>query len=286
MKLTNWHNLCPQSIKMKNIFILLLVFCSCSSPKQVIAPRGSLSGDNALNPTILTYGKLFTALFQQRAAEYRALCFQAYNIARLRLEQALPNTEKLPPAIITDIDETILDNSPYAVHQALLGRDYDQLEWYNWSKLADADTLPGAPSFFKYAASRGVQIFYISNRSESEKMNTLLNLKKYNFPDADTIHLLFRQSTSSKESRRRQVMEHYKVLLLLGDNLGDFSDMFDKKTEDERTKNTNLNSMEFGDRFIVLPNPGYGDWESSFFNYNHFSGAQKDSIIRKTLKNF
>ena len=81
-------------------------------------------------------------------------------------------------------------------------------------------------------------------------------------------------------------MEHYQVLLLLGDNLGDFSDLFDKKTEAERTKNTNINSTEFGSRFIVLPNPGYGDWESSFFNYNHFTGTQKDSIIRKTLKNF
>lgn len=270
---------------MRKIFILFLVFGSCSSTKQVSAPHG-VPSDNAPNPTILTNGKLFTAVFQQHAAEYRALCFQAYNIAQFRLDQALLSTGKLPTAIITDIDETILDNSPYAVHQALLGRDYDQSEWYNWSRLANADTLPGAASFLKYAASRGVQVFYISNRSENEKMNTLLNLKKFNLPDADTSHMLFKQSTSSKETRRRQVMEHYRVLLLLGDNLSDFSDMFDKKTEAERARNTNNNSTEFGNRFIVLPNPGYGDWESSFFNYNHFTSAQKDSIIRKTLKNY
>ena len=110
---------------MRKIFILFLVFGSCSSPKQVSAPH--MLPQEALTSNIITNGKLFTALFQQRAAEYRALCFQAYNIAHLRLDQALQNTGNLPSCIITDIDETILDNSPYAVHQALLGKDYDQL---------------------------------------------------------------------------------------------------------------------------------------------------------------
>jgi 5'-nucleotidase (lipoprotein e(P4) family) len=102
---------------MKKISILLLIiFASCKSTKEVAAISVVVPHN------ILINGKLFTALFQQHAAEYRALCFQAFNIARVRIDQSLQNTSAHPPAIITDIDETILDNSRYDVHQALQGK--------------------------------------------------------------------------------------------------------------------------------------------------------------------
>ena len=267
---------------MKNIIAIMLVtFVSCHTQKQL-----AVSKNKKTVSEILVNGKLFTAAFQQRAAEYRALCFQAFNIAHLRLDQALQHSVTRP-ALITDIDETVLDNSPYAVHQALLRKDYDQTEWYRWSDRALADTLPGAAIFLKYAASKGVEIFYISNRADREKTVTLANLKKFGLPDADTAHLLLKQTTSGKESRRQQVMKTHEIILLMGDNLSDFSSLFDKKGEEERTENTNLFYQEFGNKFIVLPNPGYGDWESSLFKYNNnLTGIQKDSVIRAALKTY
>jgi 5'-nucleotidase (lipoprotein e(P4) family) len=268
-------------MNMRIIFLSALVFlAACSTSKKsalkVSQPVSSMVPD----------GKLFTSVFQQKAAEYKALCFQAYNIARMRLDQYPPSSNK-PLAIITDIDETILDNSPYAVHQALLGHDYDQSSWYEWTVKGAADTVPGAPSFFKYAASKNVTIFYITNRDERERAGTLKNLEKYNLPFADSAHLILRQNASSKETRRQVVASSYEIALLLGDNLADFSNLFDKKTEEERAQNTRNSAAQFGNKFIVLPNPDYGDWESVLYDYNYkLTLAQKDSVLKSRLKGY
>jgi len=172
-------------------------------------------------------GKLWSSLFEQKAAEYRALCLQAYNIARLRLDEALLQPSSKPIAIITDIDETFLDNSPFSVHQALQGKDYEVAAWAEWTAKAMADTLTGALSFYNYAASRNVEIFYITNRRESEKDGTLQNLRRFHFPLADEQHLILRKDVSSKESRRQQVAATHEIVLFLGDNLADFSSLFD-----------------------------------------------------------
>src|SRR5687767_1823034 len=105
-----------------SIVFLLIITSSCTSQRQVATTP-------TLPNNIVVNGKLFTALFQQQAAEYKALCFQAFNIARFRLDEALKDTSSRPRAIITDIDETMLDNSFYAVHQGLKGKDYDGESW-------------------------------------------------------------------------------------------------------------------------------------------------------------
>jgi 5'-nucleotidase (lipoprotein e(P4) family) len=257
--------------------MLMVISASCTATKHPSPP--------VVQPAAVVNGKLFAAAFQQRAAEYKALCFQAYNIARLRLDE-LSSTGSKRRAIITDIDETILDNSPNAVHQALLGKDYDQSAWYEWTTRADADTVPGAPSFLKYASSKGIAVFYITNRNEKERAVTLKNLQKYDLPNADDAHLVLRNDISSKEARRQQVMANYDVVLLLGDNLADFSALFDKKTIGERDQNTTSMAGSFGSRFIVLPNPGYGDWETAIYGYKALTLSQKDSAIRASLKTY
>lgn len=231
-------------------------------------------------------GKLFSSLFHRRAAEYRALCLQGYNIARLRIDGHIAQTNK-PKAIITDIDETILDNSPYAVHQAYKGSEYDSKSWYEWTEKAAADTMPGAAAFLRYAASKNIRIFYITNREEKEKGATIRNLQRFNLPDADDAHFLPKQTTSSKEIRRQQVMQGHEVILLMGDNLADFSSLYDKKTEEERRTNTDILAGDFGKKFIVFPNVNYGDWESSLYKYNYkLTQGQKDSVIRSVLKGY
>ena len=139
----------------------------------------------------------------------------------------------------------------------------------------------------KYAASKNIEIFYITNRDEKERAATLKNLQHFNLPNADEAHLLTRQTTSSKEVRRQQVMKNYEVLLLMGDNLADFSSLFDKKTEEERKINTDISAGEFGKKFIVFPNVNYGDWESSLYKYNYkLTQGQKDSVLKSVLKGY
>lgn len=266
----------------KICFLVIIATASCSAPKNVTTKTTSESD-------LIANGKLFTALFHQQAAEYKALCFQAYNIARLQLDEAIkePIAGK-PKAIVTDIDETVLDNSPYAVHQGLQGKDYETASWINeWTARADADTLAGAHSFFKYAASKNVEVFYITNREDKERKSTLTNLQKFGFPYADEAHLITKSTVSSKEQRRQQLAATHDIIMLIGDNLSDFSSLFDKKTSSERTQNVQANAGEFGKKFIILPNPNYGDWESALYNYNYkLTAAQKDSVIKGILKTY
>lgn len=264
----------------KMLIVVLFVITGCTTSKQI--PK-----TNSLPQNISVTGKVFADLYQQHAAEYRALCYQAFNIARQRVDESLQKTPGKPKAIITDIDETILDNSAYDVHRNLQGKDYEATSWTEWIAMSKADTVPGAPSFLKYAASRGITIFYLTNREEKERPGTLLNLQKFNFPNADNDHLVVRQGSSSKESRRQKIAATHDVILLLGDNLADFSDRFDKKTLDDRNKNTDDQAVEFGKKFIVIPNAVYGDWETAVYKYsNTLTAAQKDSVIKSLLKGY
>jgi 5'-nucleotidase (lipoprotein e(P4) family) len=271
--------LCNSISDMKKALIAFtIVLSACASTKQTTTiPQNTMVVD----------GKIFTTLFQQRAAEYRALCYQAYNIAFLRLDQSLAATHSKPLAIITDIDETVLDNSAYAAHRSMQGKDYDPTSWKEFTAKGIADTVPGAFHFLKYAASKGVQIFYITNREQDERTGTLQNLVRFGFPNADEKHLLTKQGTSGKESRRQTVASTHEIVLLLGDNLSDFTFLFDKKSTEERSTAANAVATEFGKRFIVLPNPVYGDWELALFRYNFgLTPQQKDSVMKSLLKGY
>ena len=277
-------------MKKYSVLALLVVAFSCKNTKE-IATKSVATKPDAIIPVTMPQnvslnGKLFSALFQQRAAEYRALCLQGYNIAKMRVDGYVAQTEK-PKAIITDIDETILDNSPYAVHQAYQGLEYISSSWYEWTDKSSADTMPGAASFLKYLASKNIQVFYITNREDRERASTLKNLQRFGLPNADEIHLYTKLGTSSKEARRQQVMDRYEVILLMGDNLADLNVLFDKKTEEDRKKNTDILAADFGKMFIVFPNANYGDWESSMYKYNYnLTQMQKDSVIQGGLKGY
>jgi 5'-nucleotidase (lipoprotein e(P4) family) len=232
-------------------------------------------------------GKLFTTAYQQNAAEYRALCYQAFNFARLRVDEIVKQPTTKPKAIMTDVDETVLSNAAYQAHQSLQGLDYTPDSWYEWTSKADADTVPGALSFLKYAASQGIEVFYVTNRDERERVGTLENLKKFNFPNAENSHLLLRQGVSSKDTRKFEIMKTHEIVLLMGDNLNDMSSLFEKKNVEDRRNMTTSFSEEFGRKFIVIPNPVYGDWENSIYNFNHsFTPSQKDSALRASLKSY
>lgn len=266
-------------IMKKPALIIVLFSASC------VAPRVSITNVNSTN-TIVD-GKIFATAYQQRAAEYRALCYQAFNIARLRVDQKNMEKSEKPKAIMTDIDETILNNSPYEVHQLLQGKDFESASWNAWTAMGNADTMPGALHFLQYAAALGIEIFYVTNRAESEREGTLKNMKKFNFPNANNEHLLLKGKESSKEGRKQSIAAKHSIVLLMGDNMNDFSNLFEKKNPDDRMNVVNSSAAEFGNRFIVLPNPVYGDWESALYHFNYFlTPAQKDSVIKVSLYSY
>ena len=226
-------------------------------------------------------------LWQQSSGERRALSYQAFALARMMLDRDLRMNRRLrkPRAVIVDLDETILDNSPY--EGALLKRRVNYPDgWTEWVNRAEAAAVPGALEFLNYAASRGVRVFYVTNRIPIEKEGTARNLKKLGFPKVDDQSLLTSPGprSASKEPRRNGISAKYHVVLLMGDDLNDFAKVFeDSKTVDSRIAASDRFKDEFGKRFIVLPNAMYGNWEQAIYEYNKLSEAEKAALRKKQL---
>ena len=226
-------------------------------------------------------------LWQQHSGEYRALAYQAFNLAKMKLDSIIEagNVYSKPLAIVTDIDETILDNSPYSGKQIEMEEDYFPERWTDWVNQKRAKDIPGAVNFFNYAKNKGVEIFYISNRNQEQEEATLENLRLKNFPFADSSHILLEKSTSKKGDRRKSVAATHEIVMLLGDNLTDFSSIFENRSTEDRNRSVDSLRNAFGNRYIILPNAIYGDWETKGilegkYDWNKF---QKDSIRRKKV---
>ncbi len=268
---------------MRRLIIAMLLLGTISTNAQTASNKNCFEKD-------LTQA----VLWQQKSGEYRALCFQAYSLAKIRLDAYFTKMKRAtkPPCIIVDIDETVLDNSPQSGYQVANCKPYSSADWEQWSKLSQADTVPGSCSFLKYAAMRKVVVYYITNRKDNELENTIKNLQKYGFPYADADHVIPARKKAdgkydnNKEVRRNEVREKYDIVLLCGDNLGDFSDVFYDKTEAERYKAVEDNSQNFGDKFIVLPNPMYGDWESAMFKGMDIKQEEKPMKKREMIKSY
>ena len=253
---------------------LFLFFVSCNAQKSAADAQEHF----------VSNGKLYAALFQQQAAEYDALCYQAYNIARLRLDEALAKPSDKPLAIVSDIDETFMNTSYYAVECGRNGTEFEYKTWEEWTTKAEATPLAGAVEFFQYAAQKGVQIFYVTNRKESERKGTTLNIKRYHFPFQGDDHLIFRTAERSKENRRLNIAKNYNIVLFLGDNLGDFDKDFDATTPEGCSQAVEKNHKQFGTKYIVLPNTSYGDWENVLYGENPLTLKERKELILKTLK--
>lgn len=226
-------------------------------------------------------------LWQQHSGEYKALAYQAFNLAKMKLDSIINsgNVYSKPLAIVTDIDETILDNSPYSGKQIEMEEDYFPERWTDWVNQKKAKGIPGAVNFFNYAKNKGVEVFYISNRNQEQEEATLENLKLENFPFANSSHILLEKSTSKKGDRRKSVAATHEIVLLLGDNLTDFSSIFENRSTEDRNRSVDSLRNAFGNRYIILPNAIYGDWETKGilegkYDWNQF---QKDSIRRKKV---
>jgi len=201
--------------------------------------------------------------WHKNSAEYKALCLQAYNIARKNVDLELSKKHEKPLAIIADLDETIFNNTPYNEMLIEKNTSYNQENWSNWVNKKVATAIPGALDFFKYADSKGVEIIYLSNRKIENYEPTKSNLIDLGFPFDESTIMLLRDKTRDKLDRRDAVT-NYNVIMLIGDNLGDFDSVFFDKSNQERWEESKLLKENFGDKFILIPNLIYGDWEKGF----------------------
>jgi 5'-nucleotidase (lipoprotein e(P4) family) len=249
-----------------------------------LLPASLLAQDTASNQGYRDYTS--AVLWQQKSGEYRALAFQAYNFAQLSLTLRLAEaTAGKKNCVVVDVDETVLDNSPFQGYEIQHRKVYDPKEWLNWTSKGIADSVPGARGFLRFAESKGVETFYLSNRGVSEQESTLRNLKELGFPYADLAHVLFKTTTSDKEPRRQALLENYNILLLCGDNLSDFSNVFYREGKNT-LEQVNALQRTFGTRFVVLPNPMYGDWEKSIYKADSKTEAEKSKDRLEGLKSY
>lgn len=255
----------------------LLAACASAPHKNPTVAAAPSSADDNLNAVAWT----------QTAVEHDLILREIYRTAREKLAaavadrswDALPHAERaadpknLPPAVILDIDETVLDNSPYQARLIRDGGEYNEFTWAQWCKQADAKPLPGAVAFTRYAAAHGVTVFYLSNRAKDLDTVTLANLRNAGFPVAGKDSFLglgthvagCEQVGSEKGCRRKLIGERYRVLMQFGDQIGDFVDVL-ANTHAGRAAAVEPYADWFGERWFVLPNPAYGSWEPALFN--------------------
>jgi len=199
-------------------------------------------------------------LWQQTSGEYRALTYQAYNLARSLMERELENKHNKKRAVIFDIDETVLDNSFGGASDIVEQRPWSDNNFAEWTKLKKAVAIPGAVDFIKFLVENKVEVFYVSNRKVPWFNDTYENLIAQGFP-VKKENLMLMSDTTNKEARRQEVQKRYEVVLYVGDNLTDFPGGFEKTSVEVRNALTDKLKADFGSKFIVLPNPLYGDWE-------------------------
>jgi 5'-nucleotidase (lipoprotein e(P4) family) len=260
-------------------------YFATTSVAQQGAPTPAVTADNEY--------QIGAILYMQKAAEYRALAYQAFNIAGMRLDadekerKKLPKAERRKPrAVVVDVDETVLDNSPAQAVQVKNRLPFIQEKWTAWINMRKAKAIPGAIDFLNDASRKGARIFYVTNRIEIEKQPTIDNLKTLGFPDVSDETVLIKTSESSKEARRQTILQKYRIALLVGDNLDDLSNVFERKPVDARFAEVNKMREMFGRRFIVLPNAMYGTWESAIYEYGRLTEAQKTEKRANALEGY
>ena len=260
-------------------------------------------------PPPLTYAEtnLNATLWAQGTVEhdmaYRGIYAQATRQLAVALKQrdwdALPKSERkkpakgLKPAVIVDVDETVLDNSPYQARLIRDGREFDEFTWDQWCREQRALALPGALEFAQAAAAKGVTVFYLTNRAQHLDEATLANLRSAGFPVAEKETVFLGLGTvvdgceangSDKGCRRELIGRRYRVLALVGDQLGDFIDV-ESNTVGARAETVKPYANWFGERWFMLPNPTYGSWDSAVLgNQRNAEAPVKHQIRRDALR--
>lgn len=228
---------------------------------------------------------LLATLWTQRSVEYKANALTVFALARIRLDEALVDKswtaapaeqtgdyQALPPAVILDIDETLLDNSKYQVWMMKNDRTFSTGTWNEFCAAQISTAIPGALEFAKYADSKNVKIFYITNRAAETEKDTRENMQKLGFPLGGNVDTFLMQNEkpgwgSAKSTRRAVVTKDYRVLLNIGDNFGDFDDRY-RSSEADRLKAFDSDMAYWGKQWLMLANPTYGSFDTAPYGHD------------------
>ena len=195
----------------------------------------------------------------RESAEYRAAAWQAFALARERVEELAAGRAPGTWAVSVDGDETSLDNSAYEVELARAGGDYDAATWRRWIARRAAAAVPGAREFLERVRELGGLVVVVTNRKEAERADTEANLRALALP-FDLV--LARVDERQKEPRWQAVaagaagLPPAEILLWVGDNVSDFPDL-----DQSLRGRPEAQLAPFGQRFILVPNPMYGSWK-------------------------
>lgn len=290
------RRIAPLSLSLLVMAAIGLPACRrADAPAQPVQAPASASPAAGAPAPVSADDNLNAVLWMQRSEEYRAVAEQTYRAAADRLDAALkqPNWDALvpeeranaarglKPAVVLDVDETVLDNSPYQARLVRDGSEYDEAGWDRWVAEKKARPVPGVVDFARAATEKGVTLLYISNRAVHLKEATLANLRAVGLPVADDSVFLglgtvvpgCEQAGSEKNCRRRLAGRNYRVLMQFGDQLGDFVEVT-ANTPQARSGLLERYHDWFGERWWMLPNPTYGGWEPAQFN-NDFGQSRQ-----------
>jgi len=237
---------------------------------------------------------LNATLWSLTAPEFYANATQAYRTASRNLDTALGDPAwtaaleqqgdyaDLAPAVLLDIDQTVLDNSIYNARIVTQYGEYTQETFSQWCQQEAATAIPGALEFVNHARARGVTVIYYSRRIESLRDCTTRNMEALGFPvDPELLFLNDRQPDTRKGPLRSELSNRYRILLLVGDDLEDF--VSGSKTDpDTRRALAIRHADRWGREWIILPNPMYGAWDTSL--YDHDYGLSAEERLDRKLK--
>lgn len=270
-------NVFPAKIAITALFVIQLSACQTA--------QNPVTKDHAAQPT--AHHNFNSVLWYQTSAEFRANSIQTYRQATDLLQKAKNdqqwtawpqlNAQQLPPAIIVDVDETILDNSPAAAQDVLTNATFSADSWDRWVSLAKAEAVPGAVAFVNAAEAMGIKVLYITNRECAkrasvasncpQKDDTFNNLKAVGIVQLNPEQIWLKAEqpdwSSEKESRRQLAMKNYRVIMSVGDDFGDFLPNVKKNiTPAQRAALVDQYQAHWGTKFFMLTNPTYGSWDT------------------------
>ncbi|HEU4516232.1 MAG TPA: HAD family acid phosphatase [Steroidobacteraceae bacterium] len=234
-------------------------------------------------------------LWIRNSSEFRAASVAVYRSARTALASGILDPQwtaepsqagdlsSLPPAIVMDIDETVLDNSEPQADMLLSGTCFDEFPkvWDDWLAQRRAPAVPGAAEFIRAAREardaegRAVRIFFITNRecapragSDSpcpQQDDTLANLEALGLGARTLTEDLMLKGErpeweSEKLARRQAVARTHRIVLNVGDDLADFLPGVRRASVAERDSARCARDDEWGKRWFLVPNPMYGSW--------------------------
>ncbi|EKE84899.1 5'-nucleotidase, lipoprotein e(P4) family [Idiomarina xiamenensis] len=270
---------------MKKMVMLLPLF--------VFTSIGYAEQTQPINTSVLPEQNVQSVLWMQNAGEYRALCYQAYNMAKLAFAAAKAEQSEAQSgkklAVMVDLDETMIDNSPYAAWQINNQQGYQTDTWNAWVNAVQTPAIDGAVALANYITDNGGTMFYVSNRSVRTQAATKKNLEQLGFPNVSDFTVRLKQDSSNKASRLASIeADGYEVVVLMGDNLNDFPELQTYHTlNTQRKQIVDAHQAEFGHRFILLPNPSYGDWEPGLGeNYYRLSETEKLKLRQQSLRSW